>query len=83
MTSVLTDSTDDGVSRRFADKHGIVEYYAGLLIAGGVNLLYQSTYQSANILVSKRQSGLARRILEERWKEGGRGREAGGRAEEG
>jgi len=53
--------------RRLADKHGIVEYYAGLLIKGGVNLLYQSTYQSANILVSKQQSRLAKRILEESW----------------
>ncbi|SGY83059.1 BQ5605_C009g05616 [Microbotryum silenes-dioicae] len=47
------------------DTHGIVEHFAGLLVNGGLNCLYQSTFSTANILVAKDDIVRARRILEE------------------
>jgi hypothetical protein len=52
------------------DKHGIVEHFAGLLKNGGVNLLFQSTFGSANILVAKKDIHKAKKILEEDGSEG-------------
>ncbi|KAM0751602.1 hypothetical protein T439DRAFT_355510 [Meredithblackwellia eburnea MCA 4105] len=46
------------------DKTGIVEHFAGLLIEQGINLVYTSTFQSANILVAKTDLERACRILE-------------------
>ncbi|ORY76266.1 hypothetical protein BCR35DRAFT_353423 [Leucosporidium creatinivorum] len=51
------------------DKHGIVEQIAGILGAVGINCLYQSTYSSANILVSKSDIARARIALEEHGRE--------------
>lgn len=64
-------------SRLPSDKHGIVEQIAGILGDVGINCLYQSTFSSANILVSKSDIARARRALEEH------GRERGARAERG
>ncbi|KAL8280455.1 hypothetical protein RQP46_007103 [Phenoliferia psychrophenolica] len=47
------------------DKTGIVEHLAGLLIEQDINLVYTSTFQSANILVAKSDITRARQILEE------------------
>lgn len=48
-----------------ADKHGIVEHFAGLLIGGGINLLFQSAFGSANILVAKSDLAKTQAILQE------------------
>ncbi|SCV74712.1 BQ2448_7741 [Microbotryum intermedium] len=47
------------------ETHGIVEHFAGLLVNGGLNCLYHSTFSTANILVAKDDIVRARRILED------------------
>jgi hypothetical protein len=47
-----------------ADKPGLVEHYASLLISSNIrSLMYQSTFGSASILVAKRDVELAKEVL--------------------
>lgn len=48
-----------------SDKHGIVDEFSGILLQGGVNLLFQSSYQSCSILVAKADVTKAQLILEQ------------------
>lgn len=57
------------LSSLIKDKHGVVESIARILGAEGINCLYQSTYSSANILVSKSDIVRARRVLEKHGKQ--------------
>ncbi|KAK4056449.1 hypothetical protein OIO90_002592 [Microbotryomycetes sp. JL221] len=46
------------------DKHGIVDSVAGILANEGINVVYQSTFSSANVLVAKTDIRRARQALE-------------------